>query len=513
MTAALLLLASQAPTLGQVLENVRAAVGYQAVAKVRAVEAIGTTRTNGTDGDFRLAFGPDGSYVFRQGGPVALTRGWDGTAGWEADSKGATSTLHLSDLEQQHAVSWVLTHEWLDPEGPLVAQLAEAVPGGDTYTLDLKLKKGVQTQKVTIDAKTWLPKSNTFSIGELDYRMEFSDWRTLEGFKVPFRMDTWEGDLKGWIKVDRAEVLASAPSFAKPAWSVTQDTKYDKDKSGVVESKRLFSGHIIVKPTVQGKDVGWFLLDSGAGGMVIDTKTAESLGAKKFGELNVGGVGGTMTSGFFALKDFSLGPATVAELNFIDLDLSQIALIFGEKIAGIVGYDFFRRAVVEVDVEDGRVAVYSPHAYGNSRAKWERLVLDGRHPTVSAEFEGHKGQFRLDTGANGTVTFNAPTVERHRLLAERKVRDTGLAGVGGMVWVKTGTLKSFSLGTQVFEDIETTFATDKTGIFGMDFLAGNIGQDLLKPFRVVLDYPNERIALVLRAQSPEGSPALARAAG
>ena len=505
MTPIILLLA-QAPTTAVVLENVREAVGYEAAAKVVAFEATGTTSTNGTEGDFRLTFAPDGRYVFRQGGPVALTRGWDGKGGWEADAKGATSTIHLSDLEQQHAISWVVTHEWLDPQGPLEAKLVEAEPGGDTYTFNVKLKQGVQTQTVVVDAKTWLPRSNTFSIGQIDYKMEFFDWRDAGGFKLPHRMDTLEGGLKGWIKIGDAKRLTAEPNFARPTWSVTADSKYDLAKQGVVESKRLFSGHIIVKPRVQGKDVGWFLLDSGAGGMVIDTKVAESLGAKRFGELNVGGVGGTTQSGFFTLKDFALGPVTVAELNFIDLDLSQIAMIFGESIAGIVGYDFFRRAVVEVDVEDGRVAVYSPHAYGNSRAEWQTLLLDGRHPTVTAEFEGHKGQFRLDTGANGTVTYNAPTVERHKLLDGRQVRDTGLAGVGGMVWVKTGKLKSFLLGAKKFEDIETTFATSKQGIFGMDFLAGNIGQDLLKPFRVVLDYPNERLALVLRGQEGSRSP-------
>jgi hypothetical protein len=358
----------------------------------------------------------------------------------------------------------------------------------------------VQEQTVTLDAKTWLPRSNRLSIGELDYEMTFKDWRDSGGYKLPHTIETREGELRGWIKVDRSKKLTAEPSFTKPYWSVSRDTKFDSSKNGPVESKRLFTGHIIVHPTVQGKDVGWFLLDSGAGGMVIDTNVAKELGAEKFGELNVGGVGGVTESGYYNIKDFSLGPATVSELHFIDLDLGQLTSIFREKIAG----------TVEVDVEDGRVAVFSPHQYGNSKATWERLLLDGRHPTVSAEFEGHTGQFRLDTGANGTVTFNAPTVERHKLLAERKVQDTGLAGVGGMLWVKVGVLKSFKLGTKTFEDIETTFATSSQGIFGQDFLAGNIGQDLLKPFRVVLDYPNERLALVVR--EPAGLPSLSAAA-
>jgi hypothetical protein len=498
----LLALSHQQMALDAVLDNVRKAVGYAAVERAVAVEATGTTMVSGVEGDFRLTFDPAGRYVFSQGGTLGQTRAWDGKSGWEADSQGATTTLHLSDLQQQNAISWIVTHEWLDPNGPVDIELEKHE--GDSYTLKVKQKTGVQVQTVVVDAKTWLPRSNTMAVGEIDYQMDFSEWRDSGGFKLPHKIDTTEGTLKGWIKIDKAASLKTAPSFAKPYWSVTSDTKYDTTKNGVVESKRLFTGHIIVHPRIGGKDVGWFLLDSGAGGMVIDTKVAEELGAKKFGELNVGGVGGVTQSGYYTIKDFTLGPATVDDLHFIDLDLAQLTAVFRDKIAGIVGYDFFRRATVEVDVADGRVAVFSPHAYGNSKAEWQTLLLDGRHPTVQAQFEGNSGQFRLDTGANGTVTFNTPTVERHKLLEGREVRDTGLAGVGGMVWVKSGKLKSFTLGTKVFEDIETTFATSERGIFGQDFLAGNIGQDLLRPFRVVFDYPHERLALVLRET---GSPA------
>lgn len=501
-------LAPASPSLEQVLVSVRQAVGYNAAVRTAdSYEATGKAHVSGLDCDFRLVFDRDGRYVFSQSGPLGQTRGWDGKQGWEADGSGATLGIHLSDLQQQHAITWIVVHEWLDPEGPFDVTLAEAEPGADTYTLNLKQKKGVQTQRVIVDKKTWLPKRNEFSVGELTYSMEFSDWRDVNGFKVPHRLDTLEGTLKGWATISRVRKAATPNPFARPQWSVKADTTYDLEKQGVVESKLAFTGHILVHPKIDGKDVGWFILDSGAGGMAIDTKTAESLGAKRFGELNVGGVGGVVQSGYFNLKDFNIGPATVASLNFIDIDLSAIGNIFGVKLAGIVGYDFFRRAVVEVDVTDGRVAVFSPHSYGNAAAKWDALILDGRHPTVLAEFEGGKsGRFRLDTGADGTVTFNTPTVERFNMLEGRKVSDYTVAGVGGSLVVKRGRLEYFKIGERRFEDLDSTFATDKKGIFNEDFLAGNIGQGLLEPFRVVLDYANERMALVLKPEpAPRGS--------
>ena len=106
---------------------------------------------------------------------------------------------------------------------------------GDSYTLVLKQKAGVQTQTVVVDAKTWLPQSNSFDVGEIEYKMEFAEWRDSGGFKLPHKIDTLEGTLKGWIKIDKATLLKAAPSFTKPYWSVTSDTKYDTTKNGVVD--------------------------------------------------------------------------------------------------------------------------------------------------------------------------------------------------------------------------------------------------------------------------------------
>ncbi|MEX2244793.1 MAG: aspartyl protease family protein [Fimbriimonadaceae bacterium] len=505
---------SQEPTVGQVLHSVRQVVGYAAVARAaNGIELTGKGTVSGTDGTFRIVFTPDGRYYYSQQARLGSTRAWDGKNGWESDPSGATIAMHLSELQYQHSILWVLTHEWLDPEGPFVIALADTEQGGDTYTLNLKPKAGHLKQKVTIDRETWLPTKNTFSIGDLDYTMEFLDWQIHGGYKMPGKIVTREGELEDEMIVGSVTKMRSLDPalFKRPAWSVTRDTVYDRSKQGTVESKLLFTGHIAVHPTIGGKDVGWFLLDSGAGGMVIDSAAAKELGAERYGELNVGGVGGVLESGYYDLSDFTLGPATVKKMRFIDLDLGQIGTVFGVKIAGIVGFDFFRRAVVEVDVEDGRVAVFSPHMYGNSRAGWERLILDGKHPTATAEFEnGYTGIFRLDTGANGTVTFNIPTVEKHKLLDGRVVTETALGGVGGMVPVKQGKIKYFTLGGKRFENVTSIFAYQKQGLFDDGFLDGNIGQDLLKPFRAVFDYPNERLALVLReAETSSLAPALA----
>ena len=494
---ALALSSTQTPTVDGILAHVRKAVGSDAISG--GYRATGTYMAGGTNGELALTFTGNGRYLFVQTGRLGQTRCWDGSKAWETDSTGAPIGLHLSELQYQNAITWTIDGRWLAEDGPMNVTMGDVEPGGDSYTLNLKQKEGSLVQTVVVDSKTWMPRSTKFSEGDIDFVMNFSDWKDFGGTKFPTQIDTLEGELKGWFKVDSVSRVDDVPDtiFARPDWNLSSDTTYDDSKSGVIESKRAMTGHLLVHPTIDGKDVGWFILDSGAGGMAIDPEVAKSLGANLFGELNLGGIGGVVRSGYFELHDFSLGPVTVKSLNFISVDLKQFSKFFGVDLAGIVGYDFFRRAVMEIDVASGRIAVFDPKTYSNESAEWAPLLLDGRHPTAVAEFEGDaSGRFRIDTGATGTVTFNTPTVKRQNFLADRETSDNGLAGVGGAVSVKMGKLKYFDLGGNKFENLTVNFGVGDKGIFAEDFLAGNIGQDLLKPFRLVFDYDHERLAFV-----------------
>ncbi|MFT3880830.1 MAG: retropepsin-like aspartic protease [Gemmatales bacterium] len=173
----------------------------------------------------------------------------------------------------------------------------------------------------------------------------------------------------------------------------------------------------------------------------------------------------------------------------------------GAKIAGVIGYGVFHRCTVELDMENNTVALFDPKTYDQNRVqnRWQKLYQTARVACVEAEFEGHKGIFKLDTGAAGsTVALHAPTVEKYKLLDGRQTTETLAGGVGGNVSAKSGKLKYFELGGHRTDDIEVTFATTAKGAFNSADTLGNIGGDLLKPFKLVFDYQNKRIAFIKR---------------
>jgi hypothetical protein len=158
------------------------------------------------------------------------------------------------------------------------------------------------------------------------------------------------------------------------------------------------------------------------------------------------------------------------------------------------------RCVAEVDMVAGTVALFDPLRYAlPEQGHWEELTLHGRIPCVRADFEDKRGLFKLDTGAAGdSVTFHYQAVHDLGLAGTRET-SAGLAGgVGGMVGTREGQLATFRLGGHAFQAVQASFAMEDTGAFADDYVSGNIGGELLKPFRLVFDYPGERIGFVSR---------------
>jgi len=224
---------------------------------------------------------------------------------------------------------------------------------------------------------------------------------------------------------------------------------------------------------------------------------ADELEMPAFGEVTAGGAAGLVTARYREASSFSLGPIVLENPHFTEIDLAFLSGVFGVEVAGICGYPFLARAVVELEATEGRISAFIPSTYELEGGSWQALRLHKNLPVVHASFEGgREGPFRLDTGAPDTVTFHGPAVERFDLLEGRKVQTRMGMGVGGMGRSYVGTLAWFELGGCRFEKPQVGFAQVDKGAFLDAYTLGNIGQAFLAPFRLVFDYPNRRIAFL-----------------
>lgn len=504
---------AQAPvetlTVEELLAKVGPALGVKAFpADHPGIKAVGKIKRYGLECDLELIIDGQGRFRTTSGGILGETEAFDGTQARTLDWCGASHGIQLRDRDYGLLSTWLTTGYWAaKPE--LFDLVVDAKKSNEhELVVGIKRKGGNLRLDITIDRKTWLPSKATGKMRDQTHEFVLGDYRDSPGLRIPCR---WSHTSTGVTtraeisKIDSCSALA-ADTFSIPRQRTTKAT-FDAQKKGKLEVKKVISGHLLVKPTIGGEDVGWFILDSGAGHSCIDTKLAHKLQLEEFGEVPVMGVGGSLKSKFAKSPSLELGPVTIKEPTYVELDLGMIGMTMGEQINGIIGYPVFQAAIVEIDCDGPMVTLHDPATHKLAEgACWNPLVIDGNHPIVECKYEGDRsGWFRLDTGATDTVSFHTVAVRNKKLLEGRKTSLTMQGGVGGMVRAQTGKLDWFELAGHRFENPRVVFSQVDKGALADEYLDGNLGQIFFRPFRIVFNYGDEKIAFV-RKQPKAGEP-------
>ncbi len=489
-------------TLPEVLAHMRSALGWEVLAAGdHGWQTSGTCLAQGVPGTFQELFRVDGRFVHHTRSELGGSQGYDGRTAWARDATGMPRVLSLSSRDDVLAGSWLAHGLWLDPQdGRLAVTLDAERSSAETLALLLSMPGRPWHATLVVDRETWLPVAFLQERLGGTRRVEFSDWHAPRGFQVAHRIvATGVGDGVSTYTVEAVEPL---PTFVRDPFAVVPgrpaDTTWDAQAPAELEVRRTRSGHLLVHPLLDGQDVGWFLLDSGAGMNCIDPGVADELGWESFGEVAVVGTGGASGGRYRRGGRLVLGPVRVAGTPFLELDLSALEPVFGVPLGGVMGYDLFARAVVVVDLQASRVWLHDPESW-EPPAQVELAVLDSSVPCVRCRFAGYEGWFRLDTGSDDTVTFHAPAVQELGLTRGRlDLSQVSLQGVGGVVLADRGRITWFELGGRRFERLPVTYMRPSEGALDAVYTAGNIGGGLLREFRVAFDLGRRQVAFLER---------------
>jgi hypothetical protein len=188
--------------------------------------------------------------------------------------------------------------------------------------------------------------------------------------KFPARVE--RGGSNGMNMTVTIERASDAPVFFRspyePVLSPPDDITFDTAVPAALEIKKAPTGHLLVHPLVDGKDVGWFIFDTGAGANILEKRAAETLQIEQYGEIPAVGVGGVKMSHVCRPETLRVGPATMLKPQMIVMDLAFLDQHMGEKVAGIVGYGILHRTVAKVDMETPAVELHDPGKGSTGRA-------------------------------------------------------------------------------------------------------------------------------------------------
>jgi hypothetical protein len=123
-----------------------------------------------------------------------------------------------------------------------------------------------------------------------------------------------------------------------------------------------------------------------------------------------------------------------------------------------------------------------------------RIAFADDIPLVEAGFEGHRGDFALDTGNGGSMLVQHVWAERVGLAKRLK---SGIAmvsyGAGGASRNWASRVDHFGIAGQDLRHQIARYAEDRHGSFSSRTEAGNIGSDVLAYFTLDFDYAAKQV--------------------
>jgi hypothetical protein len=461
----------------------------------------GRIEGSGAPATFTWRFGARGRFLRESTGALGRCFGSDGAEVWLHDVAGRSRVLELGEDHSARLLSAALSGQWVDPPRDFTVEDAPDTAGGVPH---LVFALGHRRARLEID-------SGTGDLRKLDLMRAFrrEHWRledhvTLGGMRYPRTLvRQGPGGPPETFAVEHAALEPPLPpgEFQRPAGG--EHTGFDRSISPELRVDRAPNGFLLVHPRIDGRDAGTFVFDTGAGGNVIAPQLADTLGLARAGASWLGMAAGQTSAGIRTAGSLTLGALSIEQPAFAEMDFAPFSQHAQVEITGIIGYDVLARAVVELELERSRIALFDPDTFELPGAEWQEIAIAGAHPFVKGSVEGHEGWFRLDSGApQVAVILNGPTVGRFQLLEGRTVQKERARMPGGEMDIALGAVADVIIGGHRFEPLTALFPLESGGAFDDPYTLGNLGQECLLPFRVVFDYRHRRIALIDRARQP-----------
>jgi Aspartyl protease len=262
---------------------------------------------------------------------------------------------------------------------------------------------------------------------------------------------------------------------------------------------------IVLKVRVNDSTPLKFMFDTGAGASVLSAGGAAGLHLKRVDTVNATGVGGQVTGYLVTGISLSVAGARVLNQRLAVLPLDSLPCEM-KDIGGIIGYDFIKEFVVEINYEARTISLFEPLSYQyNGRGDVVPIILTNT-PRVRARVgmpggTSLEGLFEIDTGSDGALWINSPFVKKHGLIQSLKTQlQSSNTGIGGETESVEVRLSSLGLGRFVISNPLVSLSQDTAGSLALEDNDGPLGNEILQRFKVILDYSRRRMVLEQNAQ-------------
>lgn len=243
-----------------------------------------------------------------------------------------------------------------------------------------------------------------------------------------------------------------------------------------------------------------FILDTGSGGISLDSSTVERLGLKPVAsDKLIRGIAGIKKVGFIYNQKLLLPKLVIDSLNFHVNDYSILTNVYGEHIDGIIGYSVISRYIIKLNYDSSIVEFWSKGSLKYPRGGHLLKPVISTLPIQTARVRDERtitARFLYDIGAGMNMIISNEFVKDSSLLSKkRKLYNKQAQGLGGKIDMAVTVVKEIKLGPYRFRNVPVYVFDDVYNATSYPYLGGLIGNDLLRRFNVIMNYEKRDIYL------------------
>jgi hypothetical protein len=274
---------------------------------------------------------------------------------------------------------------------------------------------------------------------------------------------------------------------------------------------QLTGGVILLKATIDTlqTDSLHFILDTGSGGISLDSATVEKC---KFisvpTERTIRGIAGTKKVHFTYGHYLNFPGLKTDTFSFHINNYDLLSSVYGVKIDGIIGFSFLRKYILKINFDETVLEVLTP---GYIKYPKGGLLLKPQFtnlPYISFFTEDTRniwGKYIFDSGAGLTLLLSKDFVtDSLQLIKKNKIYTTQAEGLGGKKSMEFTVLKSMQIGPYKFKKVPVYIFEDENNITAYPQVFGIIGNDILRRFNLIVNYPEQTIHLKPNTKFNEG---------
>jgi hypothetical protein len=256
-----------------------------------------------------------------------------------------------------------------------------------------------------------------------------------------------------------------------------------------------YGERLFARAAVGGRDVGYFLIDTGAAATFIDSAVADELGLPEVVEAAVGGMHAETTGTIRKLSALSIGGVELATDATIAVEMDELSTQAGVPVAGVIGYPTLGDVPFTIDFPAATLTFWNPARFTAPNVESALLRVNANAPFVEATLEnGTDVWLMLDSGAAGTVALWRTFVDQHPDVVTVPQKRWGVSsGAGGGTQVAITELRTLRVFGREVHAVTTAVQAAPEWMWVHPRVAGLVGASLLRDWRITIDPQKRRI--------------------